>query len=159
MLSLILLVAAVPEAPLANEWTRFERAGALSHVSETVAVATDGTSGASVLEYKVRYTRTTLQGSETLWTNSRTCPAVREVLEGMRDLRMPRPAPYGIAAGSGEIVVDGIGYSLHAPSDFTNGQLTITSNIDSPLATWVDGAFAALKPCWSPIELRFPREK
>jgi hypothetical protein len=50
--------------------------------------------------------------------------------------------------------MDGTGYSLRAPTGFANGTLTITSNVGSPLAAWIDGAFRTLEPCWSPVELR-----
>ncbi len=68
---------------------------------------------------------------------------------------MPRPAPYGVEAEAPTIILDGAFYELKAPSTFSNGQMTISSNVGSPLAKWVNGAFAGLATCWSRVE---PRE-
>ena len=156
ILILLMQTAQVDAVTLPGAWATFTRAGALSHVNETVEIATDNTER-DHFDYKLRFTRTTLRDREILWTNSRTCPAVRPMLQQMRDIAMPRPAPYGVEGEETEIVMDGAYYELQAPSNFSNGNLTITSNVGSPLATWVDDAFVKLAACWSKVELRVAR--
>lgn len=157
MLALLLLLTAADAAPppLPYAWAEFERSGALSHVDETVAIATDGTDPRThEIEIKLRYVTRSPRDRTILWANSRTCPALKPLLTSMHALEMPRPLPYGTHFAPGPMVIDGTGYRLRAPSSFSNGTLTITSNVGSPLAKWVDGAFATLAPCWSPVELR-----
>lgn len=148
MLMPLLLAAA---APLPNAWAWFERAGALSHIVERVYIATAGADPATHrLEYRVRLLRIDLRGRTQRRIESRTCPAIRPMLASLRDLPMPKPAPYGVGEDNRDIVVDGTAYLLHVPSTFSNGGLTITSNVGSPLAGWVDGALKTLAACPSP---------
>ncbi len=161
MILAALLVAAQAELPaLPNAWARFERSGALTRMGETVEIASDGfDAGSKAIEYKLRLTRTVRGDTETFWANSRSCPAIRPLLIAMRDIEMPRPAPYGIKGEESELVLDGAKYLLHAPSNFSMGDLTITSNVLSPLSRWVDRALTALDRCWSKVELRFPPDR
>ena len=143
-LLLISLSAASPQP----SWAEFSRAGALSHVAESVSISTLFVPQGQPFKYRLVYTKKTSRSSETHSVTSLECPAIRDVLIGMRDLTMPRPAPYGIPGENGDIVLDGVGYMLHAPSNFSSGDLVITSNTGSPLATWMDGAFQTLAHCW-----------
>lgn len=146
MIPLLLALAAQPSA---LDWAEFSRAGALSHVRETIEVRTARSEAPNRMEYELTYTRERFRGKETFSTTSIKCPAVRSVIISMRGLTMPRPAPYGVEGDSGEIVLDGTTYTLSAPTDFTAGKMTISSNEDSPLATWVNNAFKTLEPCWA----------
>ena len=136
-----------------SAWGFFSRVGALSRRREVVEIATDGRDG-TVVHYKLRLT---FSRGETRWTNSRTCPAVRPVLASLRDLPTPRPAPPGFGDDPKEILMDGIGYELAVPGagDPTGmTRLSISSNVQTPLARWVDAAFEQLASCWSVVELR-----
>lgn len=148
MIPLLLALAAQSSA---LDWAEFSRAGALSHVREMVEVRTARSEAPNRMEYELIYTRESLQTKEIFSTTSVACPAVRTVIVSMRALPMPRPAPYGVEGDSGELVLDGTTYTLSVPTDFTAGRMTISSNVDSPLAIWVDGAFTALKPCWMKV--------
>lgn len=153
ILAFLIEAAQLDPAPLPYAWASFRRAGALSHVSESVEIATDG-ADRDHFEYKLRLVRRTIRTQEILWASSRTCPAVRPILRQMREIPMPRPAPFGLEDEAPEIILDGAFYELKAPSTFSNGQMTISSNVGSPLAKWVDGAFASLASCWSKVEAR-----
>jgi len=132
-------------------WGAFSRQGALSHVREVVSIATVGSGAPGKLIYGLTYTRASLDKTETFTTTSAACPAALIVIASMRDITMPRPAPPGMPGGSNEIILDGATYTLTAPTNFTSGTMTISSNVGSPLETWVDNAFAALAPCWSKV--------
>lgn len=154
----IVLEAAVPTPDVfaSRAWGRFSRGPALAGDDETVEIALDGSTG-NRPEYKLRLTRQSPgRPAERLWTNSRTCPAVRVVLERLRALTPPPIVPLGFEPQSQEVIVDGIGYSLTAPlaDPFGRAKITWTSNMGSPVAAWVDDSLIRLKPCWSVVELR-----
>lgn len=142
----MLALAAQGAAP---DWAAFGRAGALSHVTERVKVRTARPAIPNRVEYELIYTRDGVEKREIFSASSSACPAVRAVLASMRDLTMPRPAPYGVAGESDAIVLDGTTYTLSVPTDFPSGRMTISSSQGSPLAAWIDNAFKALEPCWS----------
>lgn len=150
MLPILLVLAdAATQTPLPSRWAQFSRSGALSHVSETVEIATGDNKSDIDFPYKVRFIRYSLKSApEIKWANSATCPAVRSVIASMRSIKMPSPAPYGVPGESMEITVDGTGYSLTAPSSDNMGKMTISSNVGSPLAAWIDSSFERLAPCW-----------
>jgi hypothetical protein len=145
----LLQSAAQPELP--RQWAQFSRSGALSHVSETVDIATADRGNSRAFRYTLRLTRARLGAEPTVtWADSASCPAVQPVIAGMRDIRMPTPAPYGVPGGEAmTLTLDGARYTLAAPSSDNMGRLTISSNIGSPLAAWVDAALQQLAPCWT----------
>ena len=151
MLALLLAFtsnAAQPELP--RQWAQFSRSGALSHVSETVDIATGDNGNSADFRYILRFTKRSLRGDPQIaWADSATCPAVRSVMVSMRNIRMPSPTPYGLPGQAMTITLDGTGYSLTAPSSDNMGKLTISSNIGSPLASWVDASLKQLESCWT----------
>jgi hypothetical protein len=146
---LVLLNNAVqPELP--RQWAQFSRSGARSHVNETVDIATGDRGSKSEFRYTLRFTKRSLGVTAKIaWADSTTCPAVRSVIVSMRNIKMPSPAPYGLPDQSTTITMDGTGYFLTAPSSDNMGKLTISSNIGSPLAAWIDASFGKLEPCWT----------
>jgi len=154
MLVALLLQAVAADAFDQGAWGRFSRSPALAHRTERVAIATDGRDDGQqgTLHYKLRLTTTAPERPDTvLWANSRTCPAVRKVVASLRTLAPPRPAPPGFDEPAA-ILLDGVGYELSVPALDPYGQSRVTwrSNVDTPLAAWVDRSLAALAPCWSP---------
>jgi hypothetical protein len=151
MIPLLLMLAADSGPP---PWAEFSRSGALSHVMDKVTIDRDPASTPDHYVYRLVYTRTSFvrrdrHRTSVSTTDSRSCSAAGPLVVSMRSLTMPRPAPYGTEDDRNiAIVMDGVGYSLRAPSNFTQGTITITSNVQSPLATWVDKAFTDLAPCW-----------
>lgn len=149
-----LLQAAAVQPELPRQWAQFSRSGALSHISEKVDIATGDRGAEEDFRYILRLTKKSLDGNPQIaWADSATCPAVRSIISNMRDLKMPSPAPYGLKDQLRPLTVDGTGYSLTAPSSDRMGKLTISSNIGSPLASWIDASFEQLKPCWKPISI------
>lgn len=152
MLAAILaLLADASPPPLPRQWAQFTRSGALNHVTETVDIATGDNGGGATFRYKLRLTRQAISSAPvTMYADSATCPAIPSIIASMQNIKMPSPAPYGVRGG-GLIVMmlDGAGYSLTAPSSDVMGSLTISSNIGSPLATWVDASIADLASCWT----------
>lgn len=107
-----------------------------------------GTTADGQYRYRLRLTRQKLdQPAEIFWADSGSCPAIAAAIHTMRDIKMPSPAPYGLP-GELSITLDGVSYSLRAPSSDNMGELTIRSNVGSSLAAWVERAFAAAAPCW-----------
>jgi hypothetical protein len=140
--------AAQPELP--RQWAQFSRSGALSHVSETVDVATGDKGTNPDFRYILRLTKRSLGADPQIaWADSATCPAVRSVIAGMRNIRMPSAAPYGLPGETRSITLDGTLSSLTAPSSDNMGKLTISSNIGSPLASWIGASLKQLEPCWT----------
>jgi hypothetical protein len=142
-----LLIIALAGTPVWPVWAEFSRAPAPSQSIETVSIATDGAGDG---ETGYRFTLVRRQGAQsaTFATSTRTCAAARVVVPSMPALAMPKLAPYGLANDGRKSVSDGVVYTLSAPTSFTNGMVTMTSNRDSPLADWIDGALRLLAPCW-----------
>ena len=153
MLALVLMVAAGPTASDDfHGWARFSRDQMLRGVSDTVEVATRGVEpGRRDLHVVMRLTRRGLRQTEVLWADSTTCPAVRATVRAMSDLSMPRVAS-PLERGSGIRMLDGIGYEFDGPTNWMNGRITLSSNIQTPLSGWVDARLAALAPCWKPAK-------
>jgi hypothetical protein len=144
---LFALTVASAQAALPEPWAQFSRSGSLNHTTETVGIFT-GERTDGEFHYRLRLTTKMLgQEPETKWADSQTCPEVRSVITSMRDIEMPSPAPYGVGQPR-SITLDGIQYELTAPSSFNMGKLTLSSNVGSPLASWIDAGFAQLAPCW-----------
>lgn len=157
LFALALSVANTEPAPrdtfAEGAFAHFSRALVLAHSSETVDVAiVHAPYSTTAPAYVMRLTRRRLQRPDELfWADSRTCPAMRPVLDTMRALESPHPQVPGIDP-YGDIILDGAGYRLTVRARFANGQdgdLTYSSNVGTPLAAWVGRSLAALAPCWS----------
>ena len=148
MLVLLLALAnsaVQPELP--RQWAQFSRSG---HGRETVDIATGDRVKKADFRYTLRLTKRSLGADpETAWADSATCPAVQSVIVSMRNIQMPSPAPHGRWSDSMPITLDGTLYSLTAPSSDNMGELTISSNVGSPLASWIDASFKHLESCWT----------
>ncbi len=57
----------------------------------------------------------------------------------MREISPPKFSPYGVPDRLLNVVMDGVSYALTAPSNFTLGEMTITSIVSLPLADLIDG--------------------
>ncbi|WHU01330.1 hypothetical protein [Sphingomonas sp. NIBR02145] len=134
---------------LPRQWAQFSRTGALNHISENIDIATGDRGTDAEFRYILRRTKNSLNAvPEIAWADSATCPAVRSVIASMRKIQVPSPAPYGLEDKSTALTLDGTGYSLTAPSSDNMGKLTISSNIGTPLAAWVDTSLKQLEACW-----------
>lgn len=142
--------AAIP-VELGPAWGEISRRPALRRIAEKVEIGTLGRDPSTKrLRYWLRYTRTE-NGAQTLhWIDSANCSAVQVMLEAVQELTAPKPSPPGMADMI-SITMDGIGYSLRIPATFgsRNANMTLTSNIGTPLASWVDDSLRRLEPCWT----------
>jgi len=150
MLSLMIASAITVQTPLQGQWAEFRREGSLSNTTQSVQIAMDESQGTG-FQYTMKFIRM-VRGSkaEIRWTNSKSCPAVREVIAQMQRIPMPKLAVPGVSERDTTIFLDGSAYSLTAPSSYSMGSMTLTSVDGSPLADWMNGAFAKLSPCWRP---------
>jgi hypothetical protein len=90
------------------------------------------------------------------WTDGAACPAAISQLRKLQSVAMPKPVlpiPIDDQAEQGDIYLDGRVYSLDLESANVNGQavgaVSLSTNLDTDLARWVEGMLAALEPCWT----------
>lgn len=82
---------------------------------------------------------------------SSTCPGVMPVLTALSDLPTSKIRVPGIGPANDMIVLDGAAMTLKAgfvASDTADGEITLSSNYDTPHAKWIVSAQKALGPCW-----------
>lgn len=91
-------------------------------------------------------TRDADQRQEVTWADTRTCASARPVLASIRDIPVPRFAPVG-SSGTPALTLDGVSYTLCTYSD--HGMLTAETNVNTPVATWIESAMRLLEGCWS----------
>lgn len=149
-LALAAAQAAIP-FELGPAWGEISRRPALRRVSDKVEIGTVGRDPRTKkLRYWLRHTRTEGGSQRVRWANSANCPAVQTMLESVQELAVPKPAPPGLSEIT-SITLDGIGYSLRIPATFGGryADMTVTSNIGTPLAYWVDDSLKRLEVCWT----------
>ena len=89
------------------------------------------------------------------WTDTARCPAARDAVVASTQIAAPRVHVPGIPVrpdGSFVMSLDGIEYSMRAQAhydSYSGSELYFTSNVDTPLANWVEGSLAILEECWS----------
>ncbi|WP_420143557.1 hypothetical protein [Sphingobium sp.] len=145
-----LAAAATAQPHMPHIWGEFGRSGALSRQSELVEIATGGKRRGTAFHYRLRLT--IKDGNEVVgmkWADSSWCPAVQTVVHDMLNVTMPFPEPSGSPDASRVMVVDSASYHLKSPTNWPMGDITITSNVGSPLAKRVDGALKQLASCWT----------
>ncbi len=85
------------------------------------------------------------------WADSRTCPAMRPVINAMKDMGAMQIAPP--AVGDDIIVTaDGTLYTLEAPGRYDDGHtgtLRFSANVSTPLAAWAERVQSDLTACWT----------
>jgi hypothetical protein len=93
------------------------------------------------------------------WADSRTCPAVEEMLLAMEDLPIVRPDAIALGAEAPNLglVMDGtwhVFWSHHARSGDNNAsvRMEIQGNVNSPVAQWWAESAALLDGCWTEAE-------
>lgn len=153
LLATSFLLIATPLAAKAQTdegWIRFSAHHALSHVDIDVSIGTQITGGEKI--YWIRRTTQKL-GRKTgaSQIDSRSCPRILPALRSLSDLPMPRPKLPFPSDDSIIVTSDGTGYSLTVPvaypGEFVTQDVTLRSNIGTPLAAWVDDALAIVDSC------------
>lgn len=151
----LLAAAALSSDPNdAAGFAQFVRSQSLIYITETVDISIDRSERANPLQYKIRYRWRQQMNSKQIDvdSDSRDCPAIRQIVATMAKIPMPQPAPVLDSEPSGPPMLDGNYYELRVPSSF-KGRVSITSNVGTPLAVWVDDALTALRPCVPPMPL------
>lgn len=124
-------------------------------VELSVEVVADRFRGADgKIEYWFRKTVRERSTELVTWTDTRHCPAARAALESLATIEPPPVSVpgYGPRAPASS-VQDGAAYALEAATGapYSDGRVTITSNVGTPLARWIDTTLAATEACWSPM--------
>jgi hypothetical protein len=148
LLILALLQTGVPLPPLPRRWAQFSRAGALNHITETVEIATGDRGASNDFPYRLRLIKQSTEGTEVWMAHSENCPVILDVVQSIKGIKMPTFAPYGIPGQLTTSMFDGTGYSLSAPTSDISGEVTVSSNVRSSIAIWIDASFNKLAPCW-----------
>lgn len=143
-----LAAAAALPVELGPAWAEFTSDPQLMSIDTRVEIGTRGyDNDRRQQHFWVRRTVTIEGVSKVTWTDSRSCPAVWEVLAEMRDLPVPRYVPVGISDGP-PIYLDGTLYTLRTYSD--EGEIAVETNEGTPLAAWVNASLDVLEECWGP---------
>jgi hypothetical protein len=102
-----------------------------------------------------RVTGSPRETTRALWADSRSCPAVQQVLTAMERLPSIRPdAPLlGQETRNAIPVLDGVGYTFWnrwavSGRNAATVELEVTGNVDSPAAEWWMKSAASLSTCW-----------
>ena len=139
-----------PPLPADDGWAQFSAHHMLSHIDFDVAIGSTQSNKGEVIYWVRRTTRHPGQSLGVAHADSVRCPAVLAVLRSMRDLPAPRPAPPLLDNADILVTADGTLYELHAPAAYsgkTPGEISLSSNVGTPLADWVERSLAALQPC------------
>jgi hypothetical protein len=140
--------AAAAEAPRIFPWYTFSRVGQ-SVAGNDFLVQVSPPRGSQHIWIALRV-RTLLNGQQTEWIDGRACPALAErmaTLKALEPLTVHLPTDPAIGG-----VLDGELYSLKVQGYFAaekaQGEMTLTGNVDTPLAKWTEDTMTALKSCW-----------
>jgi hypothetical protein len=153
---MILIIAAIlVQGSLPGQWAQFGHGNAEVSSVDTVDIGTGDRRGTYQYRYKMRLTKRDHAGKvlEVKWADSVTCPAVRIVVESMRNISIPKLAPMGVPGVQTAIISDGTWYFMTAPSSDIMGSLTINSYNGSSLANWTQVSLKKLLPCWKAAAL------
>ena len=154
MLIAALALLASPPVPADDGWARFSAHHARSRVEIDVAIGTTRSDKGDIIYWVRRTTKRPSQWAEVSRTDSVRCPAILAMLRSMRDLPAPRPAPPLLDNADIIVTADGTTYALTAPAAYPGksaGEMTLSSNVGTPLADWVERSLAALSQCLPPV--------
>ncbi|WP_340588512.1 hypothetical protein [Erythrobacter alti] len=147
--SLAVLLAAQDFTP----FLAFVRAPSMVGDPESVEIGV--LRGQGRLQFWFRRTVESEGGNIITWTDTRRCPAARDAVVAATQIAPPRIYVPGIPVrpdGSTILTLDGIRYELRAGAhydSYTSSDISFSSNMDTPLANWVEGTLTVLEKCWS----------
>jgi hypothetical protein len=156
MLTPALVLSLAGAAPLdlqtSPAWGEFSVAASLNRTVKTVEIGTiPGRAGRARLAYGLRLTEKSADGVITVrYADTRSCAAADGVITQMEALAIPSGrAPHNSKVNV--FTLDGALYTLRMPVDLgdRSGQVSLSSNVETPLADFVDESLAALKGCWN----------
>ena len=151
------LIVAASEPTAADQgWAQVSAWHALSKLTIEMSIGTlEGDPGPEGY-----WVRRTLSGpnrqTATITTDTRRCAGILPVLKALDTLPTPHiitPLRETVDTGGVTnltVIADGVGYSLSVPADYgrrAGDGLTITSNVGTPRADWVERLQAAVRSC------------
>ncbi len=142
-LAVAAVLASTPDCPLIS----FSRRLALARTSEEVCVRRAGTAE----EFALRRTSTDARGgSRSMTTSTGKCKGVLAQLQALEALRVPQVDLPAFGKEAEFITLDGAGYTLTTPAlyDGAMSKLVVQSNVNTPLARWIDKTLTVLAACW-----------
>lgn len=158
MIAALFLQYAAAEPLPRDVWASISAHAALDRTSRVIEFVRDA-NDQSESHYTLRLTTRYRDDPPTImWATSRTCGAVRDAVARLKTLPFPQVELPGDTV---YIALDGVGYSVRFTATYgslTEGPMQLNSNLATPLAEWVEGTFAVLRPCWSPVRLIVKRK-
>ena len=132
-------------------WAEFGVKPSLRQSEELVQIGTiPGKTEPGEYAYWLRHTRTTAGVQTVRFTDTASCPAANEVLARIEAFEIPSAtAPHNWQ--NIVITMDGARYHMKAPLRFGDrtGSVSLESNVQTPLAEFVNANLKALENCWS----------
>lgn len=152
VLSLAAAGSAAIDFDLLPTWAEFGIDASRSRSSRLVEIGTiPRSAGETGLAYWLRLTERSADGTEQVrYTDTRACAAASSVIAAMEELQVPSGrAPHNSQVRF--LTLDGAHYTLRMPVDLGEGrgEVSLSSNIDTPLAAFVDESLVRLEKCWS----------
>ncbi len=147
MIFSLLVAASLAPATADCRIIAFSRSRALARSKQEICIGRGGVAGQFVL----RRSSTDRSGAVSVaFTNTSDCPGVLPLLGEIEQLVLPHPDLPGFGKELEFVTMDGAGYSLTAPALYGGAmsQLVVQSNVNTPLARWIDRTLKALEPCW-----------
>jgi hypothetical protein len=148
---MVLPLAAILEHPVLS----FKREPALEHRLTVVDVAPLPNLQRDRI-YVFRRTVRHIDDSEVSWADTKSCPAATWVVEEAIKVPPPRIEIPGVkdptAPDQITLTMDGVGYSLSGRARYgsrLSSTINFTSNMGTPLASWVEESLRRLEHCWS----------
>lgn len=154
MLFLLYVSAALALAPVEGSFATFSSHHARSDLQVDVTIGTKAADDRSVTYWVSRVVRRRGSSDRTSETDSQSCPVILTLLRSLRDLPLPRPSVPLLDTDTIIVTADGVDYRLIVPASYDNGmggQVTLQSNVGTPLADWVEQANDELDKCVAPI--------
>jgi hypothetical protein len=145
------LVAAAALASAGDDsWAKFSAHQARSRLNIDVEIGTDEITDAGPIFWIRRTIQTPRQKKQISRVDTKSCPQMLAALRSLRDLPMPRPNMWPLDGDEFIVTADGASYSLTISAAYPGaspGDLTLNSNVGTPLAAWVDDTLSALDSC------------
>lgn len=146
----LLLTGAGASLVSQDGWGSFSARGVRSRIEISVIIGTENTRENQVDYWFLQTISNPGQSRRTSRVSTRQCPAMLFLLEELRNLPSPRIQPPFLEDSDVTVTADGIGYTLTMPAAYSTaaaGEITLRSNVGTPLAAWIDRAVGQLAAC------------
>ncbi len=147
-MSLVLAALAAAQPVISCDIITFSRSPGLNRTTEQVGICHDPESTRT--ERHHWFQRSATGADSVAFASTRSCPRARAQLEALERLALPSPDVPGLGSELQIMTLDGVRYRLQTRALYgqSGAGLTVESNLDTPLARWINEALEALAPCW-----------